>query len=109
MADPNARRVRLLEGLYRTFGVAAAFTPAGGGTAIPCTVRPATEDTVLQFGLEQAIGDKNLLKVRVAEVAAPTAKSSFAITGGATLKVMGEPRKAHQALEWVCEVREVAP
>jgi len=111
MADPNARRGRLLEVLYRTFGVGAEWTAAGGGSAVPCTVRPAVDDDQLVgLGRGDIIAQRNLLKVRVSEVAAPAVNGIFALTDDARLfKVMGTPRRAHSGLEWVCEVKEVAP
>jgi hypothetical protein len=106
MAEPQDRRARLLAALYARFGEAADWTPAAGGSASPVTVRRRGDDGLVQMGPTEVVAPTHLLRVRVADVAAPARRDSVAI-GAETFRVMGKPRLVHSGLEWLCEIEAV--
>jgi hypothetical protein len=77
--------------LFKVFGVAASYTPPGGGSAIACTVIFDARDRELEFGRGAAIMQGQTLQVRRSEVSAPAKGGAFAV-GPATLTVLDDPR-----------------
>lgn len=96
MAD---REARLNAAVYRTYGVAALWTPAGGGPAVAVTVRHATEDEVLRIGETRGLVSKNIMYVRRSEMAAPT-KDSTIETAAGTFAVQNTPQLTEDGQEW---------
>lgn len=100
--------------LFETFGLPAVYTPAGGGTSVPCTVIRNRADREMSFGAGKpmAVGDQ--IEVRSAEVT-PAAGGRFVIGEGdsaETVRVVGDPIVADHdpfRLAWVCTVSKVAP
>jgi len=77
--------------LFEVFGVAAAYTPPGGGASASCTVILDTRDSELEFGRGSAVMQGQTLQVRRSELPAPAKGGTFAI-GPATLVVLDDPR-----------------
>lgn len=105
------RRARLLAALYATFGEAAAWTSAASGAVTSLTVRRKGEDDQVGFGESAALVTKDMLRVRVADLAAPAEDDQVVVqlaAGGAeTVRVLAPPRRVRNGLEWVCEVAAV--
>lgn len=97
------RRAKLLAALYDKFGEAAGWTPAGGGSAAPVTIRRKTGDVIVGFGESEAVASQDILRVRASEISAPVTGDVVSITGAETLVILGQPRRAKQGLEWICE------
>lgn len=99
------REARLLAAVYRTYGVAALWTPAGGGAAVALTVRHGVEDETFRFGDSRGINRKNVMFVRVSEMAAPT-RDSLIEAGGRIWAVLTAPMLEDGGLEWRFGVAE---
>lgn len=97
------RRAKLLAVLYAKFGEAAGWSASAGGAAVPVTIRRKTGDVIVDFGDSQAVASQEILRVRAAEVSAPTEGDRVEIAGAETLRILGQPRRAKQGLEWICE------
>jgi len=109
MAALHDRRARLLASLYSTYGEPATWTPAGGGAAIPVTIRRHGEDIEVGFGGSAGLATKDFLRVRPSEVAAPARNDVVEVLdapGGnvvATFRIIADPRLVKAGGEWVCE------
>ena len=77
--------------LFEVFGVAATYTPPGGGSTVACTVILDSRDRELEFGRGAAIMQGQALQVRRVELPAPAKGGTFAV-GSATLTVLDDPR-----------------
>jgi hypothetical protein len=77
--------------LFDVFGVAASYTPPGGGASVSCMVIVDSRDRELEFGRGAAIMQGQTLQVRRTEVSAPAKGGTFAV-GSATLTVLDDPR-----------------
>lgn len=93
---------------FDLLGEAGAYTPAGGGAAVPCRVIAATPDAAVEFGGAALIRDTARLEVRATEVT-PEPGGVFALTDSArSFRVVGQPRRADaQELVWTCEAERV--
>jgi hypothetical protein len=82
-------------------GRAAAYTPPGGGSPIPCIVINDAGDCQAVGGLGRPILRGNILKVRKSEIPTPARGGTFAIDGGETLKVASDPENVDaERLVW---------
>jgi hypothetical protein len=81
-----AHAATALEAIYATFGVAATWTPAAGGTPIPCTIVKRSPDDTVSLGpvRDAAQLATNLVAVRTSEVAARPAKGDVVAITAAT-------------------------
>lgn len=70
MSDPTDR---VIDAVFRTFGLAASRVPAGGGAAAAVTVLPVRPDPTLAGldGASRLTADGALFELRASEVAAP--------------------------------------
>lgn len=91
----------MLGAVYRTYGVPALWTPVDGGPTSTPTVRHEVEDQDLRFGEGRAMGRRNVLFVRVSEVAMPAAGDHVDIPAG-SFSLKGEPALEPGGLEWRC-------
>lgn len=96
------RRARLLDAVYRAYGEASVWTPAGGGVSSTPVVRRQAGDQVVSWGDSQAVMGTLILRVRRSEMAAPGEGDLVAIAPD-TFKVIAEPRLEPIGLEWLCE------
>lgn len=109
-----ARRQRLLDASYATFGEPARYVPPTGSPVEGISVRRSTdEDVPVEFGANsQAIVDRVVLRVRVAEVATLVRGGRIEILDalgdlvGAYL-VSNRARKVRFDQEWRAEVEAV--
>jgi hypothetical protein len=76
--------------LFEVFGVAAAYTPPGGGPSVACTVILDSRDRELEFGRGAAVMQGQTLQVRRSEV--PPAKGGTFAVGLVMLTVLDDPR-----------------
>jgi hypothetical protein len=111
VADLDAR---LLASIYRKFGVSARWAPSTGSPVEGIRVRRVTdEDTAVEFGVNsQAIVDRVVLHVRLAEVASVTRDGRFEILDAqgaiiASYVVTNRARKVNFDQEWRAEVEAV--
>jgi hypothetical protein len=91
MASPADLAALAIDPVFATLGVAATYTPPGGGAPIACTVIRRSPD--LDVGLQRAVIRGDLIEVRRAEVPAPQKGGTFAL-GAETLTVREDPRHA---------------
>jgi hypothetical protein len=77
--------------LFEVFGIAATYTPPGGGSAIACTVILDARDRDLEFGRGAALMQGQTLQVRRSELPAPAKGGTFMISSS-TLIVLDDPR-----------------
>lgn len=104
MAD---REARLLDAVYRTYGLAAVWTPVDGSAATPLTVRHSTEDVEAEYGAGRDVRRRNLIHVRLSEAPAAAAGDRVALTTPPrAFRVIAQPRLEANGLEWLCEVAE---
>ena len=107
MTDMADREARLLAAVYRSYGLAAVWTPVGGGESVSPTVRHTTEDVEPEFGAGRDVRRRNLIHVRRSEVPAAAAGDLVAITTPPlAFRVIAQPRLEPGGLEWLCEVAE---
>lgn len=97
------RRARLLASLYAKFGEACDWTFEAGGAVKPVTVRRRSDDTDVAFGASDAVVDREIVRVRRAEIAMPAIGDLVSVDGGA-FRVIADPRRSKHGLEWTCEV-----
>jgi hypothetical protein len=77
--------------LFEVFGIAATYTPPGGGPSAGCTIIIDSRDRELEFGRGSAFMQGQALQVRRSELLAPAKGGTFAV-GSATLTVLDDPR-----------------
>ena len=77
--------------LFEVFGVAATYTPPGGGSPVSCKVILDSRDRELEFGRGAAIMQGQTLQVRRSELPSPAKGGTFTI-GAETLTVLDDPR-----------------
>jgi hypothetical protein len=73
------------------FGVAAVYSPPGGGTGMPCTLLMGTQDRAIGATLGRPIAKGIEACVRAAELPAPAKGGTF-VVDGQTLTIQGDPR-----------------
>jgi hypothetical protein len=73
------------------FGVAAVYSPLGGGSSTPCTLLMGTQDRTVAASLGRSILQSIEASVRKAELAAPARGGTF-VVDGKTLTIQGDPR-----------------
>lgn len=90
---------------YRRFGKPATYRAEDRGEAVPCTVIRESPDALDAIGESRIHRETTILKVRVAEIAAPEAGDSFTL-GADVLIVQGKPaRLDDERLEWTIDTR----
>lgn len=107
MSALQARRARLLASLYVSYGEAALWTPAAGGTPIAVTIRRRGEEVDAPMGASSALVWQDVIRVRRLELAAPARGDRVALETGETVKIIADPRQAKAGGEWVCEYAPV--
>jgi hypothetical protein len=86
------------------FGLAATYTPPGGGAAIPCIVLRDAQDRQASGTLGRPIMRGTMISVRKAEIAAPAKGGTF-VVDGESLVIQGDPETDDaDRLIWVCTV-----
>jgi hypothetical protein len=91
--------------LFEVFGLAAAYTPPGGGPSVGCAVILDSRDRELEFGRGSPVIQGQVLQVRRSELPAPAKGGTFAV-GSATLTVLDDPRSDDpDRLVWRMSVR----
>jgi hypothetical protein len=73
------------------FGVAAVYSPPGGGSSTPCTLLMGTQDRSAAGGFGRPMLQGIEASVRAAELPAPAKGGTF-VVDGASLTVLGDPR-----------------
>ncbi|MGD9924433.1 MAG: hypothetical protein AB7V13_23765 [Pseudorhodoplanes sp.] len=87
------------------FAKAAIYTPPGGGDGIACRVLIGRADATMGGISGRPLVKGGTLDVRSSEVALPVRGGTFAIAGGETLKVIGDPEAADdERLVWTMTV-----
>jgi hypothetical protein len=71
-------------------GVAATYTPPGGGTPVSCTIMVSRADSASQEFTGHAKTGGYLVEVRVSEIAAPARGGVFAV-GTKLYSIVGDP------------------
>ena len=57
--------------LFEVFGMAATYTPPGGGSQVACTIILDSRDRELEFGRGSPVMQGQILQVRRSELPAP--------------------------------------
>lgn len=100
------RHARLLDATYRAFGVAAVWSPVGGGADLTPVVRRQDGDGIVHWGESQALAAIQVLRVRRSEAPTP-AEGDQVVVGSDTFRLIAEPRLETLGLEWLCEAARV--
>lgn len=90
--------------LLGPLAVAASYTPAGG-TASEIRVLPVMDDRLQNFNGGSYLAERAVFLVAVADVAAPAAGDTIAISGLGTFTVQGQPLRDERRLRWSIEAR----
>lgn len=96
------REARLLSACYRTYGVAASWTPKVNGEADAITVRHVIDDVEAAFGDSRAVQRTHFLFVRASERANPV-RGDVVLISGVSFRVSAKPMMEPGGLEWKCE------
>ncbi|KAB2937388.1 hypothetical protein [Hyphomicrobium sp.] len=108
MTTPAEIAAEAVDASYAVWGVAATYTPPGGGSAVSCLVIKDARDRHASAPRGQPVMKGTTLAVRRSEIALPRKGGTFDLTATAeSLTVQGDPvtREADpERLEWVCTV-----
>jgi hypothetical protein len=74
------------------FGLAATYTPPGGGAGVACTILVNKADAQAAFGQDTPSAGNVELVVNADEIAAPAQGGTFAVAGGPSYEIMDRPR-----------------
>jgi hypothetical protein len=95
---------RAIDAVFEHLGAAAAYTPPGGGAAVPCMVIDDRADRELTGFSGRPLMQANVFRVRRSEIAALAPGGVF-VVDGASFTVVGDPRSDGPfRLEWACTV-----
>lgn len=88
---------------FEIWGLAASYTPPGGGSPVACLVIRKSPDQEIEVGRGFMRGD--MIEVRKSEIAAPAKGGTFTL-GAEVLKVLDDPRSEDACrLVWKMTVR----
>ena len=108
MTTPAEIAAEAVDASYAVWGVAATYTPPGGGSAVSCIVIKDARDRHASTSRGRPVMKGTTLTVRRSEVALPQKGGSFLLTAMAeSLTVQGDPVTPEadtERLEWVCTV-----
>lgn len=109
MAD---REARMLDAIYRVYGLQALWTPAAGGPVTTPVVRYQTQDDVAGLGQSEILMRSEVLFWRASDEQRPTdpgqgdlvevTRPSGALS---SYRVLSDPRLEPEGLEWRCVVQ----
>src|SRR5689334_2338538 len=68
-----------VDACYAVFGIAAIYTPPGGGSPVDCVIIKDAQDRRVAGGLGRAMMKGVIMKVRSAEITQPARGGTFAI------------------------------
>ena len=104
MSGPAEIAAEAVDACYDAFGVAASYTPPGGGPASPCAVIRDARDRDLAGGRGPAVMRGTTIRMRKAEVAAPQKGGTVTLAeSGEVLTILGDPVTPDddpERLEW---------
>lgn len=90
---------------FRAFGMAATYTPPGGGTPIACAIILDKRDPDQQPANGRPLAGVKVIEVRASEVAAPAAGGTF-LVGIVTYTITNRPEHSDPAgLAWTMWVK----
>jgi hypothetical protein len=93
-----------VDATFQTWGVAALYTPPGGGSGIVCIVIQDRRDRSFDLDGAKPVGEGRVVEVRASEVSDPKDGGQFAV-GTKTYKIAGKPETEDpERLVFVCNV-----
>lgn len=107
MASPQERAQRTIDAVFRTNGMAANYSPPGGGSTTPCTIMRAAPDEELGGNFHGApFMQADKVAVRTVEVLAPVKDGTFTLVeGGDVITILSDPRSRDDfGLVWTMTV-----
>jgi hypothetical protein len=91
-----------LHPVFRRFGRAAIYRPAGGGSTVACTVLVDAADDLATLGQGSFVAGQRIIEVRASEVASPKKGEAFDV-GAERFVLVGAPaRRDADQLVWTC-------